>query len=147
MHHPRLRADICSTGSLWTSVGWSFTRHTAEVWTQIGSAAPCRMLLSGQDVFNISFLAFRHQVQNFMADLQYLCYSTVDLTLDLPRADLISSSLNSKRGDEWSLQAFTSMLSTAIFLRARAEIKNLLCKQQALLIFSTRKNPYGNPFL
>ena len=55
------------------------------------------MLLSGQDVFNINFLAFCHQVQNFMADLQYLCYSTVDLTLDLPRADLISSLLNSKR--------------------------------------------------
>ena len=149
MHHPRQHADICSTGSLWTSVGLqSLTRHTAEVWTQIGGAAPCRMLLSCQDVFNINFLAFCHQVQNFMADLQYLCYSTVDLTLDLPRADLISSLLNSKRGDEWSLRAFASMLiSTAIFLRARAEIKNLLCEQQALLIFSTCKNPYGNPFL
>ena len=148
MHHPRQDADICSTGSLWTSVGLqSLTRHTAEVWTQIGGAAPCRMLLSCQDVFNINFLAFCHQVQNFMADLQYLCYSTVDLTLDLPRADLISSLLNSKRGDEWSLRAFASMLSTAIFLRARAEIKNLLCEQQALLIFSTCKNPYGNPFL
>ena len=32
------------------------------------------------------------------------------------------------RGDEWSLQAVTSMPSTAIFLRARAEIKNLLCE-------------------
>ena len=27
------------------------------------------------------------------------------------------------RGDEWSLRAFASMPSTAIFLRARAEIK------------------------
>ena len=33
-----------------------------------------------------------------------------------------------KRGDEWSLRAFASMPSTAIFLRARAEIKNLLCE-------------------
>ena len=115
---------------------------------QLVACEPVRgMLLSCQDVFNINFLAFCHQVQNFMADLQYLCYSTVDLTLDLPRADLISSLLNSKRGDEWSLRAFASMLSTAIFLRARAEIKNLLCEQQALLIFSTCKNPYGNPFL
>ena len=32
------------------------------------------------------------------------------------------------RGDEWSLRAFANMLSTPIFLRARAEIKNLLCK-------------------
>ena len=32
------------------------------------------------------------------------------------------------RGDEWSLRAFASMPSTAIFLRARAEIKNLLCE-------------------
>ena len=32
------------------------------------------------------------------------------------------------RDDEWSLRAFTSMPSTAIFLRARAEIKNLLCE-------------------
>ena len=29
------------------------------------------------------------------------------------------------RGDEWSLQAFAS---TAIFLRAQAETKNLLCE-------------------
>ena len=33
-----------------------------------------------------------------------------------------------KRGNEWSLRAFASMPSTAIFLRARAEIKNLLCE-------------------
>ena len=32
------------------------------------------------------------------------------------------------RGNEWSLRAFASMPSTAIFLRARAEIKNLLCE-------------------
>ena len=32
------------------------------------------------------------------------------------------------RGDEWSLRAFASMPSTAILLRARAEIKNLLCE-------------------
>ena len=32
------------------------------------------------------------------------------------------------RGDDWSLQAFASVPSTAIFLRARAEIKNLLCE-------------------
>ena len=32
------------------------------------------------------------------------------------------------RGDEWSLRAFASMPSTAIFLGARAEIKNLLCE-------------------
>ena len=32
------------------------------------------------------------------------------------------------RGDEWSLRAFASMPSTAIFLRARAEMKNLLCE-------------------
>ena len=32
------------------------------------------------------------------------------------------------RGDEWSLRAFASMPSTGIFLRARAEIKNLLCE-------------------
>ena len=32
------------------------------------------------------------------------------------------------RSDEWSLRAFASMPSTEIFLRARAEIKNLLCK-------------------
>ena len=32
------------------------------------------------------------------------------------------------RGDEWSLRAFASMPSTAIFLRAQAEIKNLLCE-------------------
>ena len=32
------------------------------------------------------------------------------------------------RGDEWSLRAFASMPSTAIFLRARAEIKNLFCE-------------------
>ena len=31
-------------------------------------------------------------------------------------------------GDEWSLRAFASMPSTAIVLRARAEIKNLLCE-------------------
>ena len=33
-----------------------------------------------------------------------------------------------KRGDEWSLRAFASMPSTAIFLRARAEKKNVLCE-------------------
>ena len=32
------------------------------------------------------------------------------------------------RGDEWSLRAFVSMPSTAIFLGARAEIKHLLCE-------------------
>ena len=32
------------------------------------------------------------------------------------------------RGDEWFLRAFASMPSTAIFLRTRAEIKNLLCE-------------------
>ena len=32
------------------------------------------------------------------------------------------------RGDEWSLRAFAGMPSTAIFLRARAEIKKLLCE-------------------
>ena len=32
------------------------------------------------------------------------------------------------RGDEWSLRAYASMPSTVIFLRARAEIKNLLCE-------------------
>ena len=37
-------------------------------------------------------------------------------------------SVNCSRGDEWSLRAFASMPSTAIFLRARAEIKNLLCE-------------------
>ena len=40
----------------------------------------------------------------------------------------VGSRSNSRRGDEWSLQAFASMPSTAIFLRARAEIKNLLCE-------------------
>ena len=39
--------------------------------------------------------------------------------------DVISNRLG---GDEWSLRAFASMPSTAIFLRARAEIKNLLCE-------------------
>ena len=34
----------------------------------------------------------------------------------------------SSRGDEWSLRAFASMPSTAIFLQARAEIKILLCE-------------------
>ena len=34
------------------------------------------------------------------------------------------------RGHEWSWRAFASMPSTAIFLRARAEIKNLLCELQ-----------------
>ena len=33
-----------------------------------------------------------------------------------------------KRSDEWSLRAFASMPSTAIFLRARVEIKDLLCE-------------------
>ena len=33
-----------------------------------------------------------------------------------------------QRGDEWYLRAFVSMPSTAIFLRAVAEIKNLLCE-------------------
>ena len=33
-----------------------------------------------------------------------------------------------RRGHEWSLRAVASMPSTAIFLRARAEIKNLLCE-------------------
>ena len=33
-----------------------------------------------------------------------------------------------KRGDEWSLRAFASMPSTAIFLRARVEIQSLLCE-------------------
>ena len=33
-----------------------------------------------------------------------------------------------QRGDEWSLRAFASMPSNAIFLRGRAEIKNLLCE-------------------
>ena len=50
--------------------------------------------------------------------------------------------------------------STAIFLRIRAETKNLLCEQRAasslksttreqraLLKFSACSNPYGNPFL
>ena len=50
--------------------------------------------------------------------------------------------------------------STAIFLQARAEIKNLLCEQEAasslestthdqraLLIFSACSNLFGNPFL
>ena len=32
------------------------------------------------------------------------------------------------RGDEWSLLSFASMPSTAIFLQARAEIKNLTQK-------------------
>ena len=38
-----------------------------------------------------------------------------------------STQLNT-RVDEWSLRALASMPSTAIFLRARAEIKNLLCE-------------------
>ena len=37
--------------------------------------------------------------------------------------------------------------STEIFWQAQAEIKNLLFKQRALLIFLTCSNPYGNPFL
>ena len=37
-------------------------------------------------------------------------------------------SLPRSRGDKWSLRAFASMPNTAIFLRARAEIKNLLCE-------------------
>ena len=39
---------------------------------------------------------------------------------------VVTDKLN--RGDEWSLRAFVSMPSTAIFLRARAEIKNLFCE-------------------
>jgi len=38
----------------------------------------------------------------------------------------LGESKNGFRGDEWSLRAFASMPSNAIFLRARAEIKNLL---------------------
>ena len=58
------------------------------------------------------------------------------------------------------LRALREHASTAIFLGARAEIKNLLCeqraasslesttrKQRAVLIFSACSNPYGNPFL
>ena len=61
------------------------------------------------------------------------------------------------RGDEWSLRAFASMPSTAIFLRARAAIKKFALRaasslesttreQRALLIFSRCSNPNGNPF-
>ena len=39
-----------------------------------------------------------------------------------------SKPFSKNRGDEWSLRAFASMPSTAIFLRVRAEIKNLLCE-------------------
>ena len=39
------------------------------------------------------------------------------------------------RGDEWSLRAFASMPSTAIFLRARAELKKI-----ALRACDQRKN-------
>ena len=45
------------------------------------------------------------------------------------------------RGDEWSLRAFASMRALRFFLRARAEIKNLLREQRALLIFSACSNP------
>ena len=36
------------------------------------------------------------------------------------------------RGDEWSLRAFASMRALRFFLRARAEITNLLCEQRAV---------------
>ena len=64
-----------------------------------------------------------------------------------PRASITRYTL-AKRGDEWSLRAFKCSqrsfvtplseriirehASTEIFLRARAEIKNLLCKQRAV---------------
>ena len=50
------------------------------------------------------------------------------------------------RGDEWSLRAFPSMPSTAIFLRAQAEIRNFFASLRATQKFgeheqaSTRLN-------
>ena len=38
-----------------------------------------------------------------------------------------------RRGDEWSLRAFASMPCTAIFLRARAEIKNFALRAASSL--------------
>ena len=47
--------------------------------------------------------------------------------------DLIIQTIEfNRRGDERSLRTFASMPSTAIFLRARADIKNLLCEQRAV---------------
>ena len=45
----------------------------------------------------------------------------------------------SYRGDEWSLRAFASMPSTAIFLRARAEIKKIALRAASSLESTTRE--------
>ena len=52
-----------------------------------------------------------------------------------------------KQTSKTSQNGLCELASTAFFLRARAEIKNLFCDQRALLIFSVCSNPYGNPFL
>ena len=70
----------------------------------------CNLILRGQITFNKTF------------------------TLVIYKCSLVSESENNNytimscRGNEWSLRAFASMPSTAIFLRAQAEIKNLLCE-------------------
>jgi len=59
MHQPRQRVDICSSGSLRTTVGQSLIHNTADVWSLIGGAAPCRMLLRGQGVLNSRLMNFQ----------------------------------------------------------------------------------------
>ena len=47
--------------------------------------------------------------------------------------------METTRGDEWSLRAFASMPSTAIFLRARAEIKNCFASLRTTQKFGEHK--------
>ena len=47
--------------------------------------------------------------------------------------------METTRGDEWSLRAFASMPNTAIFLRARAEIKNCFASLRTTQKFGEHK--------
>ena len=71
-------------------------------------------------------LIFRHVFANLLIAILGMLQVIVFVVLEMTFL-LCYLSVATVRGDEWSLRAFTSM-----FLRARAEIKNLLCEQRAV---------------
>ena len=71
-------------------------------------------------------LVFRHVFANLLIAILEMLQLVVFVVLELTFV-LWYLSVATVRGNEWSLRAFASM-----FLRARAEIKNLLCEQQAV---------------
>ena len=134
--HPRSPRGCVTAGNCLNKAGEHFHTfyETAEILPK-NIVITARIILNAWQLLLEQYQSSRLNIHPFLLKTESLDSAMLELWLAKPSFNMSHYTMLYKPmvgGDEWSLRAFASMPSTAIFLRARAEIKNLLCEQRAV---------------